>query len=138
MINKWKKQLIIMRYRSSHPEVFLGKCVLKICNRFTGEHPCRSTISIKLLHNFFEIALRHGCSSVNLLHIFRAPFPKNTSGRLLISIVKVKIVMHVFNFLHDVMLKGDGLLRIIFRKRFEEKYKHTKVALNFVIRQCFS
>ena len=86
MINKWKKQLIIMRYRSSHPEVFLGKCVLKICNRFTGEHPCRSTISIKLLHNFFEIALLHGCSSVNLLHIFRAPFPKNTSGRLLLEI----------------------------------------------------
>ena len=31
--------------RSSHPEVFLGKGVLKICNRFTGEHPCRSAIS---------------------------------------------------------------------------------------------
>ena len=27
-------------YRSSHPEVFLGKGVLKICSKFTGEHPC--------------------------------------------------------------------------------------------------
>ena len=27
--------------RSSHPEVFLGKVVLKICCKFTGEHPCR-------------------------------------------------------------------------------------------------
>ena len=46
--------------------------------------------------------------------------------------------MHVFNFLDDVMLKGNGLLRNIFRKHFEEKYKHTKVALNFVLKQCFS
>ena len=27
-------------HRSSQPEVFLGKCVLKICNKFTGEHTC--------------------------------------------------------------------------------------------------
>ena len=26
--------------RSSHPEVFLGKGVPKICSKFTGEHPC--------------------------------------------------------------------------------------------------
>ena len=32
--------------------------------------------------NFIEIALRHGCSPVNLLHNFRTPFLKNTSGRL--------------------------------------------------------
>ena len=35
--------------RSSHPEVFLGKGVLKICSQFTGETSCRSAISIKLL-----------------------------------------------------------------------------------------
>ena len=29
------------------------------------------------LCNFIEIALRHECSSVNLLHNFRTPFPKN-------------------------------------------------------------
>ena len=28
---------------------------------------------------FIELALWHGCSPVNLLHIFRTPFPKNTS-----------------------------------------------------------
>ena len=26
--------------RSIYPEVFLGKDVLKICNKFTGEYPC--------------------------------------------------------------------------------------------------
>ena len=66
-----------------HPEVFLEKGVLKICMKSTGEHPCRSVISIMLQSNFIEITLRHGCSPVNLLHIFRTPFTKNTSGRLL-------------------------------------------------------
>ena len=69
-------------FRSSHPEVFIEKGVPKICSKFTGEYPWRSVISIKLLCNFIEITLRHGCSPVNLLYIFRAPFPKNTSGRL--------------------------------------------------------
>ena len=73
-------------FRSSRPVVFLGKGVLKICIKFTGEHSCRRAVSIKLLCNFFEIALRHGCSPVNLLHIFRTPFLKNTSGRLLLNI----------------------------------------------------
>ena len=73
-------------FRSSHPEVLLGKAVLKICSKFTGEHPCRSAISIKLLCNFIEITLRHGCSPVTLLHIFRTAFHKNTSGRLLLNV----------------------------------------------------
>ena len=30
--------------------------------------------------NFIEIALRHGCSPVNLLHIYRTSFYKNTYG----------------------------------------------------------
>ena len=30
--------------------------------------------------------LRHGCSPVNLLHIFKTPFLKNTSGRVLLIV----------------------------------------------------
>ena len=33
-------------------KVFLVKGVLKICIKFTGEHPCRNVISIKLLYCF--------------------------------------------------------------------------------------
>ena len=36
--------------------------------------------------NFIEIVLRYGCSPVNLLHIFRIPFLKNTSERLLLKV----------------------------------------------------
>ena len=71
---------------SSHPEVFLRKGVLKIYNKFTGENPCRSAISIKLLCNFIEIALRHGCSPVDLLRIFSQLFLRTPlHGRFCIS-----------------------------------------------------
>ena len=52
--------------------MFLGKGVLKICSKFTGEHPCRSAISIKLQGNHTSAWV----FSVNLLHIFRTPFLK--------------------------------------------------------------
>ena len=74
---------------SSHSEVFLEKAVLKMCSKFTREQPCQSAVSINLQSNFIEIALRYGCSPVNLLHIFRTPFPKNTSGRLLLRVVYI-------------------------------------------------
>ena len=35
-------------YKSSRPEVFLRKDVLKICSKFTGGHSCQSVISTKL------------------------------------------------------------------------------------------
>ena len=54
--------------------------------KFTGERSCRSAISIKLQSNFIQITLRHGCSLVNLLYIFRTPFPKNTSKGLLLTL----------------------------------------------------
>ena len=40
---------------------------------------------IPMLSNFIEIALRHGSSPVNLLHIFGTTFPKKTSGWLLLN-----------------------------------------------------
>ena len=45
---------IFHQYRGYPPKAFLGKGVLKICSKFTGEHPSHppnhpSVISIKLL-----------------------------------------------------------------------------------------
>ena len=34
-----------------------------------------------------EITLRHGCSPLNLLYIFRTPFLKNTFGKLLLTLI---------------------------------------------------
>ena len=36
-------------------------------------------------NKFIEIALRHGFSPVNLQHVFRIPFPMNTSAGLLLE-----------------------------------------------------
>ena len=56
-----------------------------------------------MLSYFIEIALRHGCSPVNLLRILRTPFLKNTSGRLLLFIIfdKVKFSTHMINSTRD-------------------------------------
>ena len=85
-------------HRSNPAEVFLGKGLLKICSKFTGEHrSCSSAISVKLQSNFLEITLRHGCSPVNLLHVFRTSFRKNTFEGLLLKVTLCKIVS-VTNF----------------------------------------
>ena len=76
--------------------MFLRKGVLKICSKFAGEHPCQSVFSIKLQSNFIEIELRDGCSPANLRHIFRTPFLKNTSGRLLLIFVFYSLCLLTF------------------------------------------
>ena len=94
--------------------MFLGKSLPKICSKFTGEHPCRSEVSIKSLCNLIEIAFRHGCSTINLLHIFRTPFPKNTSCRLPLTLLgSLKFVIlkksQAWNrqiFKHNSKMKG--------------------------------
>ena len=63
------------------------KDILKICSKFTGGHPFKSVISIKLQSNFIEITLQHVCSPINLLHIFRTPFPWNTPVQLLLIVL---------------------------------------------------
>ena len=52
---------MLEQYRSSTPEVFLGKGALKICSKFTGKHPCRSEIS--------KILLRKGKVNISELNL---------------------------------------------------------------------
>ena len=51
-------------------------------------------ISIKLQHNYIKNTLCYRCSAVNLLHIFRTPFPKNTSGGLLLNNLDTKAALN--------------------------------------------
>ena len=113
---KISNQLFLNKYRSSHPEVFLGKGVLKICIKFTREHPCRSAISIKLRRNFIEIALWHGCSPVKLLHISRTPSSKNPFGWLLLYVATVEI--YLFNITPEKM-HGCKFLKIALHERID-------------------
>ena len=54
--------LFIILFRSSHPEVFLGKGVLKICRKLR-EHSCQSAISIKLQSNWMAASISWLCIS---------------------------------------------------------------------------
>ena len=119
----WLKFSSILRFpqrkkstRNSRSEVFLRKGVLKICSRFTGEHPRRSVISIKLLClnllcNFIEITLRHGCSPVNLLHIFRTSFTKNTSGLLLLNQIKSEVAFFQVSWKLAILIMLASIIR---------------------------
>ena len=117
---------VMFRMELDRPEVFLEKGVLKICSKFTGEHRCRSVISIKLLCNLIEIALLHGRSLVNLLHIFRTPFLKNTSGWLLLNPLSHDLVignLHAYGFQHDALeLLHSFLSKIWYRTKVNTSF----------------
>ena len=83
-INLLSKCVFLYFQKKPLPDALFGKVVLKVCTKFTGEHPCRSVISIKLLCNFNEITCRYEYTPINLPHIFRKPFSKNTYGGLLL------------------------------------------------------
>ena len=100
---------------------FLGKGVLKKCSKFTGEHPCRSVISIKLLWNFIEITLWYGGSPVNLLNIFRTSFHKNNYEGLLRKKSEInQVPSSIFRFLTYAVCWGkiiDGNIFLRFKAR---------------------
>ena len=103
--------------RSSPSEVLFREGVLKICCKFTREHPCRSTISMKLQSNFIEIALRHGYFPVNLLHMLRIPYHKNTFGWLLLRgffIRNIFIFLSFHSFSSGTCIKLLRLLTEVF------------------------
>ena len=92
--------------------MFCKKDVLKICSKFTGEHPHQSLISIKLQSNIIEITIRHGCSPVNLPHLLRTPFSKNSSGWLLVASVLSKIIFQEAVIRANYLLAGNYIFKV--------------------------
>ena len=82
----------IARFRSSHPGGVLRKRSSENMQQIYRRTPMPKC-------DFNKVALRHGHSPVNLLHIFRTPFLKNTSGRLLLQVGIVISVAILFLFL---------------------------------------
>ena len=52
-MDAWLRRSFLF-YGSNHLEEFLRKSVLKIYSKFSGEHPCRSAISIKFAKQFYR------------------------------------------------------------------------------------
>ena len=94
--------LFHFKMKSKSP-IFLAFCISSMSVTFSlalpsgQKQPCRGIVkkmysenmqqiqANMLQSNFIKITLRHWCSSVNLLHIFKTPFPKNTFGWLLLT-----------------------------------------------------
>ena len=72
--------------RSSRPEVFCKRSVLRIFANFTGKHQCQTLFLIKVpdlrLETLLKKRLWHRCFPVNSAKFLRTPFLQNTSGRV--------------------------------------------------------
>ena len=53
--------------------------------------------------NIIEIAFRHGYSLATLLHIFRTPFPKNTSGGLLLVMSESRDLLNTAHLFTELL-----------------------------------
>ena len=74
-------------FRSSYPEVFLAKGVLKIRSSFTGEHPHRRVISVKLLQRYWNHTSAWVFSYKFATYFQNTFFEEHISGRLLLVFV---------------------------------------------------
>ena len=88
----------------------LTRCVLKKrCSEKMQQIYRRAPMSKcnfnKFANNFIEIALQQGCSPVNLLHIFKTPFLKSTSGLLLLCVNNYNLPQ-AYNFVKKQTLAG--------------------------------
>ena len=70
----------------------------------------------QIYSSFIEITLRHGCSPVNLQHIFRTPFSKNTSGWLLLSLTT--LTLNEIKKIHFVKTSYDCVIRFVLSFEF--------------------
>ena len=95
-----------LMFRSIAPEVLVYEGVLNICSKIAGEDPCGSVVSIiKLLGNSMEIILLDGHFPVNLLHILRTPFYKNTFEELLLY-MSTEYIRPVLSKVQNFFLKN--------------------------------
>ena len=132
-------------FRSSPPEVFLGESVLKICSKITGEHPCQSMISIKLLwvRPTLKVYLLEGTKNLFFVWIyfflfwfilsFYYRFISGQTSNIFLNALKAR-----FDLLlciqkqpsRDVLRrKCSGNMQQIYRRTPMSKYDFNKVAL---------
>ena len=76
---------------------------------YIQKQPPRGVLKKRCSENMQKIlALWHACSPVNLLHIFRTPFAKNTSERLLLK-VALKTISFRSIYLHHIFRQAYQL-----------------------------
>ena len=115
---------------SNKPYSEATKDVLKICSKIY-RRTRQSVIFIKLPGNSIEITLRHECSPVNLLHIFRTFFPRNTSGWLLLHTQFAFMSQRQFPRGAHKKRRSENMKRI-YKRTPISKYDFIKVTLRLL------
>ena len=78
----WSKsfsQFIEFFFRSSFPEVFCEKRILKNFAKFTGKHLCHSLFFNKIACSFIKKRLWYRCFPVNFVKFLKTPFFHKTA-----------------------------------------------------------
>ena len=78
-----------------------------------------------------EITLWHGFSLVNLMHIFRTPFPKNTSGGLLLRLSTVQIT-------RSRSSRPEVFCKKVFLKISQNSQENTCARVSFLIKRLWN
>ena len=105
-------KLIMSNVRGSTPKLFLGNGVLKICSKFTGERPCRSTISIKLQSNLQVADLAKTYFWTNFMNFILEKqwnFPKSSST----------VIWYHRMLIHNYQSLAAKLLSVCYEIHFE-------------------
>ena len=100
-----------------------------------------TSASVFSCSNFIEIALRHGCSPLNLLHIFRISFPKNTFGWLLLFLTHFWSMLVFSGTIKWKHLTRNELLQNWcdnFRRKASSQIFDTAQKMKFSIKDFFS
>ena len=111
-------------FRRTHPEVFWGKGILKMCSK---DHPCRRVISLKLESNFIEITLLHEFSPVNLLHICCKDFLTNV---IILQYPKLKIFQESLRIRHFLIVLLSGRSWIWYRQSVYQKIRQVCLTIH--------
>ena len=78
IISTFLKRTGLSTLQKHSPRVVPRKRCSEIMRQIYRRTPMLKCDFNKVACNFIDITLQHGCSPVNLLHIFRTPFLKNT------------------------------------------------------------
>ena len=83
-----------------------------------------------LLCNFFEITLQHGCSPVNLLHIFRTPF--------LLEHAWTTASIHLYCEYRDTFRTLRNInVTVLFRKKICKQFLEKNSIIRFCLYLCY-
>ena len=109
-------------YISNHPEMFVGKNVLKICSKFTGEHSCfvfswsTEPLIINILYGWFGFSQFGLCSFLfspvtkliifnNLFHIYELTRVRHYSQKIYCSILPAFVLSQLLqNYVSNIKI----------------------------------